>query len=80
MLEIFRIQQDILSVDAALAALRTVKPELLIRADQHFLQVLADVFQSVIHCDIPPIFKSTAARRLPYILRKLRAGAIFCLS
>ena len=43
-------------------------------------RVLADVFQSVIHCDIPPILKSTAARRLPYILCKLRAGATFCLS
>ena len=79
-IEIFRIQQDILPVDAALAALRTMEPELFIRADQHFLQVFSDVFQSVIHFDIPPIFKSTAARRLPYILCKLRAGATFCLS
>ena len=79
-IEIFRIQQDILPVDAALAALRTMEPELFIRADQHFLQVFSDVFQSVIHFDIPPIFKNTAARRLPYILCKLRAGATFCLS
>lgn len=71
---------NILPVDAALAALRTMEPELFIRADQHFLQVFSDVFQSVIHFDIPPIFKNTAARRLPYILCKLRAGATFCLS